>query len=447
MPALSTFLANFSGSDLRSKVLRGSALTTIGFGTQSVLRLGSSLLLTRLLAPEVFGLLSLAMVVLAGLTLLSDIGTRDAAIRSKRGGDKAFLQTAWTIQVIRGCAIGVVACLVAWPAAWVYDQPDLFALICVLSLAVVINGFKSISVVTMNRKLILGRIITIEIAVQVVTIGITVFAAWMLRSVWALAIGQISGVLLHLVLSYTVFPRFPHRFRLERETVSEILVFGRWILLATLFGYFGGRGIGAIQGFLLPIEVIGFLGIASKLAWTPGMLVNQVLSKAAYPGISEVARQRPENLRGVLRRVRKLLFVGTVPLFCLLSFMAQPIVDFLYDPRYAMAGTFMSLLALNTGISVLSMPYQSIMLAVGESRVHAFVMGASAAFRITGVFLGYYIGGVIGILTAVGIATVLVHFISLGFALRRGYAGPRLDSIALCLLIAMYLYTLQNISP
>ncbi|WP_298845089.1 oligosaccharide flippase family protein [uncultured Roseobacter sp.] len=446
MPALSTFLANFSGSDLRSKVLRGSALTTIGFGTQSVLRLGSSLLLTRLLAPEVFGLLSLAMVVLAGLTLLSDIGTRDAVIRSKRGEDEAFLQTAWTIQVLRGCAIGLVACIVAWPAAWAYDQPDLFPLICVLSLTVVIKGFKSISVVTMNRKLILGRIITIEIAVQVVTIGITVFAAWMLRSVWALAIGQISGVLLHLVLSYTVFPRFPHRFRLERETVSEILVFGRWILLATLFGYFGGRGIGAIQGFLLPIEVIGFLGIASKLAWTPGMLVNQVLSKAAYPGISEVARQRPENLRGVLRRVRKLLFVGTVPLFCLLSFMAQPIVDFLYDPRYAMAGTFMSLLALNTGISVLSMPYQSVMLAVGESRAHAFVMGVSAALRIIGVFVGFYLGGVIGILAAVGVATVLVHFISLNFALRRGYAGLRLDSIALALLIAMYLYVLQTIS-
>ncbi len=427
-------------------MLRGSALTTIGFGTQSVLRLGSSLLLTRLLAPEVFGLLSLAMVVLAGLTLLSDIGTRDAVIRSKRGEDEAFLQTAWTIQVLRGCAIGLVACIVAWPAAWAYDQPDLFPLICVLSLTVVIKGFKSISVVTMNRKLILGRIITIEIAVQVVTIGITVFAAWMLRSVWALAIGQISGVLLHLVLSYTVFPRFPHRFRLERETVSEILVFGRWILLATLFGYFGGRGIGAIQGFLLPIEVIGFLGIASKLAWTPGMLVNQVLSKAAYPGISEVARQRPENLRGVLRRVRKLLFVGTVPLFCLLSFMAQPIVDFLYDPRYAMAGTFMSLLALNTGISVLSMPYQSVMLAVGESRAHAFVMGVSAALRIIGVFVGFYLGGVIGILAAVGVATVLVHFISLNFALRRGYAGLRLDSIALALLIAMYLYVLQTIS-
>lgn len=446
IPQLSALLGKFSGSDLGAKVRRGSMLTTFGFGFQMFLRLASNLMLTRLLAPESFGLMALAMVVLGGLTMLSDIGTRDAVIRSPRGHEEPFLQTAWTIQVLRGLMIGVVAAALAWPASVLYDQPILFPLISALGLTMVIRGFNSISTVVVNRKLMLGRLTVIEILVQVVAIGVTVTMAWLLESVWALAIGQIASTLLHLVISHKFLPPFPHRFKMERETLSEILVFGRWILLATLFGYFGGQGIAAIQGFLLPIETIGFIVLANKLSWMPGRLVSQVLNKAAYPAIAEIARERPEDIAPALRKIRGALILGIIPLFTALSFLAQPIVDFLYDPRYAQSGAFLSFLALNAGISALSMPYQNVMLAVGESRTHAFIMGCSAALRIAFIFAGFYMGGIIGMLAGIGLATLLIHLLSFSFAFRRGYAGLRLDTIALSILGIMYAYMLNTVT-
>ena len=73
-------------------------------GLGHVLRLGSNLILTRLLVPEMFGLMSIASTVGTILAMLSDIGLRQAVVRSTRGDDKGFLDTAWTIQIVQGPA-------------------------------------------------------------------------------------------------------------------------------------------------------------------------------------------------------------------------------------------------------------------------------------------------------------------------------------------------------
>ena len=96
--------------DLRAKSARSTLWTVSGFGMQSALRLGSNLVLTRLLAPEMFGLMALAFTFLQALTFMSDVGTRHSVMRSTRGEDPVFLRAAWTVQALRGVGISIVAC-------------------------------------------------------------------------------------------------------------------------------------------------------------------------------------------------------------------------------------------------------------------------------------------------------------------------------------------------
>ena len=100
-----------SGDGLRAKAMRGSAMTIISFGGQNVLRLGSNLILTRLLFPEAFGLMALVQVFMGGLQMFSDLGIQASIIQNSRGDDPDFLNTAWTIQVIRGTCLWLF-----WPA-------------------------------------------------------------------------------------------------------------------------------------------------------------------------------------------------------------------------------------------------------------------------------------------------------------------------------------------
>src|ERR1700722_277242 len=93
-----------SGS-LKGLAIRGAIWTLLGFGTRQVLRLGFNLIVTRLLYPELFGLLSLVYTVVTGLTLFCDLGIAPAVVRDPRGDEAAFLNTAWTMQIVRGIGI------------------------------------------------------------------------------------------------------------------------------------------------------------------------------------------------------------------------------------------------------------------------------------------------------------------------------------------------------
>ena len=110
-------LSRFRGASLTARVMRSSALTVGGFAFSQGLRLASNLILTRLLFPEAFGLMALVSVFMMGLQQFSDVGVSPAILQSKRGDERDFLDTAWTIQVLRGAGLFLVGCGLAWPAA------------------------------------------------------------------------------------------------------------------------------------------------------------------------------------------------------------------------------------------------------------------------------------------------------------------------------------------
>ncbi|HBB84471.1 MAG TPA: polysaccharide biosynthesis protein, partial [Sulfitobacter sp.] len=93
-----------------ARALRSTSWIVLSYGGAQAIRLASNLILTRLLFPEAFGLMALIQVVIVGLTLFSDVGIGPSIAQSKRGDDRDFLNTAWTIQAIRGGCLWLAAC-------------------------------------------------------------------------------------------------------------------------------------------------------------------------------------------------------------------------------------------------------------------------------------------------------------------------------------------------
>ena len=142
-------------SSLKSRVYQGSLWTLIGYGSSQVLRLGGNLLLTRLLTPEAFGLMALVQTFLSGLQMFSDFGIFPNIVQSPRGEDPKFLNTAWTIQAIRGVILMIGAFLIAVPAAQIYREPLLMQLLPISGLTALIGGLASTKLATANRRLAL----------------------------------------------------------------------------------------------------------------------------------------------------------------------------------------------------------------------------------------------------------------------------------------------------
>ena len=165
-------------SSLKHKAIRGTAWTLIGYGGSQVLRLGSNLILTRLLVPEVFGLMALVLTFRQGLTLFSDIGIRPSIIRSKRSDDPTFLNTAWTLQVIRGFWIWFGCAVIAWPVSRFYEEPRLLWLIPIVCISSIFQGFQSTALATLSRRMEVGKLTRFEFGVQMVSLTAMIFLAW-----------------------------------------------------------------------------------------------------------------------------------------------------------------------------------------------------------------------------------------------------------------------------
>lgn len=433
------------GDSLKAKSLRSTFWTMLGFGSQSLLRLGSNLILARLLVPEMFGLMALAFMFLNGITLMSDVGTKHSVIRSTRGEDPEFLRTAWTVQVLRGFLIAVIACLLAWPMAKVYEQPELFAVLCVLSLTTVFTGFSSISMATTSRNMQLARQTLVTLLTQAVTISTMVYFAWKLESVWALVIGGVLGSALNAALTHVILPPFKHRFRLEREALKELIGFGRWVLFSTMFTFLGGRGITAIHGLLVSIETLGILSISTTLIRSLEDLVTKLLNNVGFPALSKTMRENPEAVARILARVRNTLVLGSMALFVSLAFVAQAVIDFLYPLAYSTAGSFLAIQSLNGAARVLAMPYQNALLAAGNSRAHAGIMLFSALAGIAATVAGFYILGPYGMLLGMGVAALLVFAISAWFAHVQGHADLRFDLLIVLALLGIYVFILDRL--
>jgi len=129
--------------NLKKTATRGAYWTIANYGVSQGLRFASNLILTHLLFPDLFGLMSLVNVVLMGLNLFSDIGVGTSIVRSNRGDDPDFLNSAWTLQVVRGFGIWIISVVIAYPMAQLYNSPDLVWLIPMVGLTAIISGFNS----------------------------------------------------------------------------------------------------------------------------------------------------------------------------------------------------------------------------------------------------------------------------------------------------------------
>src|SRR5437763_480806 len=136
---------------LKRRVLTASSWTLVGFGASQAIRFGSNLFLTRLLAPDIFGVVAIAIIISIGLEMFSDLGLRPNIIQSKRGDDPDFLNTAWVVQILRGLVLWIGALLIAavivavnsfhiTPPGSVYADSRLPYVLAILSLTVAISG-------------------------------------------------------------------------------------------------------------------------------------------------------------------------------------------------------------------------------------------------------------------------------------------------------------------
>jgi O-antigen/teichoic acid export membrane protein/GR25 family glycosyltransferase involved in LPS biosynthesis len=377
---------------LESKAVSASFWTMLSYGSAVPLRLINSLLLTRLLAPQFYGEVTLVITFVTGINMLSDIGLGPSVIQSKRGDDATFLNTAWTLQVMRGAFIALIALIFSWPLSLFYHDPKLAFLLPAVALAVFMTGFNSTSLLTASRHMGVRRLFALDISTQVLTMIVTMIWAFIHPSAWAIIGGTLAADLYRLILSHTrrVMPGIRNRFQWDKDSVHEIVHFGKWIMVGTAFFFFATQSDRLILGKLVPIAVLGVYGLAFQLSDMPRQVINALSAKVGYPFIAKIIDLPREEFRRNFLRYRGYALMGGSVLLSLMIVWGGPIVLRIYDKRYADAAWMVPILAIGLWHTLLYTTTSPVLFSLGKSKYNAVGNAVYCAAIVGGIPAAFY---------------------------------------------------------
>ncbi len=392
-----------SSATLKKKAIAGTAWTIFGYGASQSLRLGSNLLLTRLLVPELFGLMALVTVFIVGLNLFSDLGTTPSIIQNKRGEEPVFLNTVWTIQIIRGFGLWLGFLLIAFPIAHFYEEPRLQWLLPIVGLSSIIVGFNSTNIALLQRRMEVAKIIKFELGIQVISLTVMITWALISPSIWALVVGNLTSAVAELVWSHRLNSQFSNRFAWDKEVVKEVSSFGRWILLSTAMTFLATEIDRLMLGKLFSLEMLSFYIIAFTFADVPRQIVGKVSFQVLYPVIVKYASLPRKVLREKMLKQRWLILLGQAIALTIMVSFGDFLITFLYDQRYEPATWILPILALGLWPLMLSITGEKALLAIGSPNYSAWGNFLKFIYMALALPLGFHIYGVLGAVTVIAL--------------------------------------------
>jgi O-antigen/teichoic acid export membrane protein len=393
-------------SSIKKLAIRGAIWTIASYGTSQILRFGSNLILTRLLFPKLFGLMALVYVFITGLHLFSDIGIATSVVQNKRGDEPAFLNTAWTLQVIRGLGLWCCCLLLAWPVSKFYEEPQLLWLLPVVGLNTFISGFNSTALFTLNRHMAVRQLAFYELGGQVVSLTVMIVWAYLNRTVWAIVAGGFVSALFQLVWSHRLNTTSPNRFAWEPEATKEIISFGKWIFVSTAMTFLAWQTDRLILGKLLSIEMLGIYGIALTLSDIPRQVVLAVSSKVIFPAFSKLVDLPRETFRAKIQKNRQPILIAMALVLALSVSFGDLLVSVLYDQRYANAAWMMPIISLGIWPTILTQTIDPSLFAIGKPRYVAYGCFFSFLFLAIGIPLGFSMMSTVGAIIAVPLSNL-----------------------------------------
>ncbi len=369
------------------------------FITQA-LRLGSNLIMTRMLVPEMFGIMAIAQVVSIGLTLFSDIGLNLSIIRSNRTDDPIFLNTMWSMQIIRGFIIWFIALLLSYALYiaidnnWlqgdvVYNDPMLPMVIACVSFVAVLQGFLSTKMAMAAKEFAQRQLAILELSSQL--LALFVMLTWVVidQSIWALIISGIIAACARLILSHYFLKGMSNSWHLDMSIVKETINYGKWVLLSSVVGFLFMNGDRLLLGGLISAEVLGIYSLAFMILMVFSTFIEKIYSAVIYPSFSQSFHKGEKILLAEFKKYNRLMNISILFGVGFLLVISPLLIQILYDDRYLSAGFMLQILS----ISLIATRYdiaEQYYLVIGKPKL----LSAINSIRATSIYLciplGFY---------------------------------------------------------
>ena len=397
--------------------LKGDLFATVFcFGAQAVLKLGSSLILTRILNPEAYGVIAIVLSIAFVLELIADINVTLFIVRDANAEQPRYINTAWTMQLARGLLnFAILFLLAPIIASSIYDLPALTTPLRVTSLVFIIGGLQTMAFSLAIRHKRARIIMYSELIAAILTSAFSLVYCYYSRNFWGILFGILLNRLLMTAISHLFYRQLRPRLQFDRTAARDILGFTKYVMPSSMLTLALSQFDKIVFLRLFSLPLLGVYGLAGNIVNPIEGLVTKISQTVLYPRCAHNYRTNRDTFSLAYYTENVKLFISMLILPAAVWGAAQWVISVLYPARYAEAGAILQALMLRAVLLSLASPAEDLLIAAGEYQVILHGNILRAIWMFGGSLGGFYLFGFMGFVYGAALSGLppLIYYLSL----------------------------------
>jgi O-antigen/teichoic acid export membrane protein len=398
---------NLDQENLKRSVVIGAAWVSALRFTDRIIGIVSTILLARLLTPNDFGIIAIAMSLYALIELFSKFGFETVLIQKENPGREDY-DTAWSLNFIFGILSALLLLTITPKLASFYELPELLLIVPTISLLFILKGIKNIGVVDFQKNLTFDKEFKLQIIPKLISFVVTIICAVYFRDYRALIIGNLTWMTVITIFSYHMHPYRP---KFSVSKTAELFKFSKWLLINNVFHYVNVKSPELILGKILSPHAAAIYTLSSEIGSMATQEVIANLNRAIYPGYAKVAKHR-DRLMDLYKSSMSWITTISLPLGVGVLVVDDYLISVLLGEQWVEAIDLVGLIAIASSLFSLTSNSNVIYLALGRPKLTTFVAMIRSIIFISSLFIMIDMFGIVGAAYSFLFTSCIMLFVS-----------------------------------
>jgi len=352
------------GGDLTERTTKSGIWAAVTNIADRGLQLLMVVILARMLSPTDFGLLGIALLTLTAFKRFSKLGFDEALIQQASDDVDSYLNTYWSLEILRGAVLAGILLLVAPYVAAFFSEPRATPILRVIAATPLLLGLRNPGIIYFRKSLDFHKQFVYTMSGSVTNFVVALAVALATQSVWALVLGYVASDAARLVVSYLTHGYRP-RPGFDVGAARDLFGFGKWITGSGIVYFLLNQGDDAVIGWLLTAASLGFYQVAYQFAKAPATEISQIISSVAFPAYSQLQDDIP-SLRTAFYRTLQVTTLIAFPAAVGIAVIAPLFVEVVFGDQWLPMVPVMQLVAVYGFFIALGSTYSPVWKALGR---------------------------------------------------------------------------------
>jgi PST family polysaccharide transporter len=348
--------------DLKERIIRGGFAKICGQPASFLLRMGSLMVLGRLLSPKEFGLVGMVTAIVGVLSLFKDFGLSTATIQRTSVTEQQTSTLFW-INIVVGGILGLLSLAIAPAVAAFYHEPRLVGVTAVLGAGFLFNAAGVQHSALLQRQMRFTTTVAIDIFSLTISIAVGIAMALKGYGYWSLVGMTVTLPLICTICMWLVTGWVPGRPR-RRVGIRSMMRFGGTITLNGLVVYVAYNLEKVLLGRFWGAEAIGIYGRAYQLITIPTENLNSAIGGVAFSALSRI-KEDQARFKSYFLKGYSFVVAMTIPITLFCALFAHDMIFVVLGQKWMEAVPIFRLLAPTILIFALINPMAWLLFSLG----------------------------------------------------------------------------------